>query len=89
MPMYAAPRIYRVAAQAVFDFPTKIIQEDSAYYPNRSHTDHGEILIRINDRWDYSNYNIYNKNDWLEIKNAFEAGQKLKPRLFSEGYRKP
>ena len=79
----------RHMVRAVFGEDVEIIREDEFSYPNRSSSDNGLIVIGSYDNRESANYNIYNKNDWLEIKNAFEAGQKLKPRLFSEGYRKP
>lgn len=79
----------RHMVRSVFGEDAEIIKEDEFSYPNRSSSDNGLIIVGSYGKRESANYNIYNRNDWLEIKNAFEAGQKLKPRLFSEGYRKP
>lgn len=79
----------RHMVRAVFGEDAEIILENEFSYPNRSSSDNGLIVVGSYGERESANYNIYNRQDYQDIKNAFEAGQKLKPRLFSEGYRKP
>ena len=79
----------RQMVRAVFGEDADIISEDEFTYPNRSSpSDNGLIIVGSYGNRESANYNIYNKQDYQDINDAFKAGQKLKPRLFSKGYRK-